>query len=547
MMLPVKRGLLAISAVTLLSGLATAQVSFDRILSADKEPQNWLTYSGTSMSQRYSSLAQITPQNVKNLEQQWVFQARSLEKLEATPLVVDGVMYTVQPPNDVVALDAETGRQYWTYSYLPSPKARPCCGRVNRGLAMVGDSLFMGTIDAHLVAIDARNGQVLWNTAVARPEAGYAITHAPLVVKDEVIVGTAGGELGIRGFIAAYDVKTGKERWRFYTIPGKGEPGNETWAGDSWKHGGASIWMTGSYDPALNLTYWGVGNPGPDFTGEQRAGDNLYSDCVVALDADTGKLKWYYQFTPHDEMDYDAVQVPVLADLEWQGQKRKLMLWANRNGFFYVLDRTTGQFLQGKPFTTLNWATGFDERGRPMKAPSAALTPDGTLIFPGVQGGTNWYSPSFSPETGLLYIPSWDNYSAVYSKGDVNYVEGREFVGNMPRGMIGGLRSGMVNFRKPEEGFGAVRAFDPKTGEKKWEFKMLDVTDAGILTTASDLLFSGGREGYFYALDARTGELLWKAMLGGGIASGPMTYAVNGRQYIAVSAGNCMFVFALRE
>jgi alcohol dehydrogenase (cytochrome c) len=541
------RGLLAIFAATLLPGLATAQVSFDQILSAEKEPRNWLSYSGSPMSQRHSALVQVTPENVKNLEQQWVFQARSLEKFEATPLVVDGILYTVQPPNDVVALDAETGRQFWTYSYIPSPKARPCCGRVNRGLAVLGDTLFMGTIDAHLLGIDARNGHVLWNTAVASPEAGYAITHAPLVVKDEVIVGTAGGEYGIRGFIAAFDIKTGKERWRFYTIPGQGEPGNETWAGDSWKHGGASIWMTGSYDSLLNLTYWGIGNPGPDFTGDQRAGDNLYSDCVVALDADTGKLKWYYQFTPHDEMDYDSVQVPVLADLEWQGKPRKVLLWANRNGFFYVLDRASGQFLQGKPFTTVNWATGFDERGRPMKASSAAPKTEGTVVFPGVQGGTNWYSPSFSPRTGLFYIPSWDNYSAVFAKGDANYVEGREFVGTMPRGAIGGLRPGMVNFRKPEEGFGAVRAYDPKTGEKKWEFKMLDVTDAGILTTASDLLFSGGREGYFYALDARSGELLWKTMLGGAVASGPMTYSVGGRQYIAVCAGNALFVFALKE
>jgi alcohol dehydrogenase (cytochrome c) len=541
------RHLLLILAGAWMSLSAPAQVPFDRVLNSAKEPQNWLSYSGSFMSQRHSGLTQITPLNVKNLEQQWVFQARSLEKFEATPLVVDGIMYTVQAPNDVIALDAETGRQFWSYAYTPSPKARPCCGRVNRGLAVVGDTLFMGTIDAHLLAIDARNGQVLWNTEVAKPEAGYAVTHAPLVIKDKVIVGTAGGEYGIRGFIAAYDIKTGKEVWRFYTIPGPGEPGHETWAGDSWKHGGASVWMTGSWDPASNLTYWGIGNPGPDFTGEQRAGDNLYSDSVVALDADTGQLKWHYQFTPHDEMDYDSVQVPVLADMDWKGRPRKVMLWANRNGFFYVLDRTTGEFLQGKPFTTVTWATGFDERGRPMKAASAAPTTEGTKIFPGVQGGTNWYSPSYSPRTGLFYIPAWDNYSAVFSKGSVDFVEGREFAGPMPRGMIGGLRPGMINLRKQEEGYGAVRAFDPRTGEKKWEFKMLDVTDAGILTTESDLLFSGGREGYFYALDARTGDLLWRTALGGAVASGPMTYSVNGRQYVAVSAGNGLFVFALKQ
>jgi alcohol dehydrogenase (cytochrome c) len=537
--------LLAIAAFSF-HGPLLAQVTFDRILRADREPQNWLSYSGSVMSQRHSPLTQITPQNVKNLELQWIFQARSLEKFEATPLVVDGIMYTVQAPNDVIALDPVTGRAFWTYSYLPSPKARPCCGKVNRGLAILGDTLFMGTIDAHLVAIDAKNGQVLWNTAVASAEAGYAITHAPLVIKDKVIVGTAGGEYGIRGFIAAYDVKTGKEVWRFYTIPGKGEPGNETWTGDSWMHGGASVWVTGSYDPETNLTFWGVGNPGPDFTGADRGGDNLYSDCVVALDADSGKLKWYYQFTPHDEMDYDSVQVPVLVDMEWQGRPRKLMLWANRNGIFYVLDRTNGQFLLGKPFTTMTWSNGFDERGRPMRTPGVAPNAEGQRIYPGVQGGTNWYSPSYSPRTGLFYIPTWDNYSAVFKTEKVEYKEGREFTGAMPRGVIP-FAPGPTSQRKEEEGYGAVRAIDPKTGERKWEFKMADVTDAGILTTATDLLFSGGREGYFYALDARTGELLWRAVVGGQVAAGPMSYAINGRQYIAIAAGNSLFAFALKE
>jgi alcohol dehydrogenase (cytochrome c) len=523
-----------------------AQVSFDRILKADQEPQNWLNYSGTMASQRHSTLTQITPGNVKNLELQWVFQARSLEKFEATPLVVDGILYTVQAPNDIVAMDAVTGRVFWSYSYLPSQAARPCCGRVNRGLAILGDTLFMGTIDAHLVAVDAKNGHVLWNTTVARPEAGYAITHAPLVIKDQVIVGTAGGEFGIRGFIAAYDAKTGKEAWRFYTIPGKGEPGNETWEGDSWMHGGASVWVTGSYDPALNLTYWGVGNAGPDFTGDDRKGDNLYSSSVVALDPDTGKLKWHFQFSPHDEFDYDATQVPVLTDMEWQGRSRKVMLWANRNGFFYVLDRTTGQFLLGKPFTKVTWADGFDEKGRPLKVSAAMPTAEGTKVYPGVQGGTNWYSPSYSPKTGLFYIPVWDNYSTVFAKEPVKYVEGREFAGKMPRGTIP-FTPGAVSFRKEEDGIGFVRAIDPKTGEKKWEFKMADVTEAGILTTASDLLFSGGREGYFYALNARSGELLWRASLGSGIACGPMTYSVGGRQYVAVSAGSSLFVYALKE
>ena len=532
-----------------LAGALSAQspVTFDRILNADKEPQNWLSYSGTTRSQRYSLLTQITPDNVKNLELQWVFQSRSLEKYESTPLVVDGVMYTVQNPDDVVALDAATGRVFWTYSYPVSPDARPCCGRLSRGVAILGETLYIGTIDAHVLALDAKTGKALWDVEVGKAASGYAITHAPQIVKDKVIVGMAGGEYGIRGYILALDAKTGKEAWRFYTIPGPGEPGHESWAGDSWKTGGASVWVTGSYDPDTNLTFWGIGNPGPDWNGDKRAGDNLYSDSVVALDADTGKLKWYYQFSPHDEFDYDSVQVPVLVDTVWQGRPRKLMMWANRNGLFYVLDRVNGQFLMGKPFVKVNWMNGFDERGRPMKLASAASSKEGTLILPGNQGGTNYYNPSYSPRTGLFYIPAWDNYSSLYVKQDQDFVEGRTFGGGGPRPTTSAPAVGGFNFRSDDDIYGAVRAIDPKTGEKKWEFKMADVTDAGILTTASDLLFTGGREGYFFALDARDGKLLWKASVGGPVRSGPMTYTVNGRQYVAVDAGNSLFVWALRQ
>ena len=525
---------------------ASAQVTFDRILHADREPQNWLTYSGTMQSQRHSSLSQINTGNVKNLETQWVFQARSLEKFEATPLVVDGVMYTVQAPNDVVALDAATGSVFWVYSYKPSPAARPCCGRVNRGVAILGDTLYMGTIDAHLLAVDTKSGKPLWNREIANAAAGYALTHAPLIVKDKVIMGVAGGEYGIRGFIAAFDAKTGKEIWRFNTVPGPGEPGHDSWKNDAWKTGGGSVWVTGSYDPDLNLTYWGVGNPGPDWNGDVRPGDNLYTDSVVALDPDTGKLKWYYQFSPHDEFDYDAVQVPVLADMNWKGSRRKVMLWANRNGLMYVLDRTTGEFLQGKPFVEVNWMTGFDEKGRPMRAPGKVPTPEGTRILPGNQGGTNWYSPSYSARTGLFYIPSWVNYDSIYIKQDVEYTEGRTYTGAFPRSNVPFFPDQTMQ-RKDNEGYGAVRAMDPVTGERKWEFKMGDVTDSGILTTDADLLFAGGRDGHFVALDARNGNLLWKATLGGGVFAGAMTYSVNGRQYVAVAAGNSLFAFALRQ
>jgi alcohol dehydrogenase (cytochrome c) len=542
---------LALFLLCLIIPLLNAQVSYERLLRAADEPQNWLTYSGTYASQRYSLLRQITPANVKTLEQKWIFQAESLEKFETTPLVVDGIMYLTQAPSDAVALDAKTGRVFWIYRYYPSQDVKPCCGSVNRGLAILGDTLFLATLDAHLVALDAKTGRPLWKTQVANANAGYAMTVAPLVVKDKVIVGVAGGEFGIRGFIAAYDARTGREAWRFNIIPGPGEPGHESWQGqgDAWEHGGGSIWTTGSYDPNLNLTYWGSGNPGPDWNPAQRAGDNLYSDSVVALDPDSGKLKWFFQFTPNDPYDYDSTQVPVLVDITWNGTARKLMMWGNRNGFFYVLDRVTGQFLAGYPFVKVNWARGLDAKGRPIQTPQ----PEGEATFPGVQGGTNWYSPSYSPRTGLFYVSAWEEYASVFVKEAQQYEEGRRFVGGRPTSPIPGgqnvpsLRRGPINVWTEAAGHGEVIALDPRTGTKKWKFPMTDVTDSGILTTATDLLFAGGREGYFHALDARTGALLWKANLGGQVASGPMTYQVDGKQYVAVAAGHSLFAFALRE
>jgi alcohol dehydrogenase (cytochrome c) len=532
--------------------LHAQQVSFERILRADREPHNWLTYSGGVFGHRHSGLTQITPANVRNLELQWVFQTRGpaepTEKFEATPLVVDGVMYTVLAPNHIVALDAATGRLFWMYSPRLSPQARVCCGRVNRGLAILGETLFMGTIDGRLIAVDARNGKPNWDVSISRPDLGYSFTMAPLVVKDKVIIGPAGGEYGIRGFIAAFDAKTGREAWRFNTVPGPGEPGHETWpAGtEAWERGGGSIWVTGSYDADLNLMYWGVGNPGPDWNADSRPGDNLYTDSVVALDPDTGQLRWHYQFTPHDEFDYDATQVPVLTDLEWRGRMRKVMLWANRNGFWYVLDRATGEFLQGKPFVRVNWAEGIDDKGVPKRVLHATV--EGTLVYPNNQGATNWYSPSYSPRTGLFYIPSWMDTSSTYTKGPAEYKPGNQYVGRFPTMPVPPLRTGPgpVNLRLPEEAWGAIQAFDPKSGELKWQFKMSDVTDSGVLSTASDLVFAGGREGYFFALHARTGEMLWKGSVGGQVSAGPMSYAVAGKQYVAIAAGSALFVYGLR-
>ena len=527
--------------------LVRAQVTFDRLLQADEEPHNWLTYSGTYSSGRHSGLDQITGANVDELELRWVFQAQSLQVFETSPLVVDGIMYLTQAPNTAVALDARLGRVYWTYEHTPSPESRPCCGRVNRGLAILGDTLFMATIDAQLIAIDAVTGQPIWQAAVADPAAGYAMTLAPLVIKDKVVVSVAGGEFGIRGFIAAYDAETGTEAWRFYTIPGPGEPGHETWPSDSdaWLHGGSSAWLTGSYDPDLNLIYWGIGNPGPDFNPAQRLGDNLYSDSVVALDADTGELQWHFQFTPNDPYDYDSVQIPVLVDYPANdGSTLHLMLFANRNGFFYVLDRATGQFVNGVPFVDVNWAEGLDDNGRPVQTPQ----PPGAVVYPGVSGGTNWYSPSYSPTTRMFYIPAWEGYGTVFTPAESEYRPGRGFGGGtVDFGDMPPLARGPINDWTETAGRGAVIALDPSTGEEQWKFEMTDVTSSGILTTASGLLFTGGREGHFHALDANSGELLWRTSLGGQIANGPIAYAVDGTQYVAVAAGHGLFVFALRD
>jgi alcohol dehydrogenase (cytochrome c) len=561
---------LIVLAVALLSYRLQAQtaVTYDRLLNAAKEPHNWLTYGGDYFSHHYSPLTQITPANVKSLNLAWVYQSPIAGSWQATPIVVDGIMYVTQRQNDVVALDATTGRAFWMYRHTNSPDLVVCCGSNNRGVAVVGETLIMGTLDAQLIALDARSGRPIWKTAVADSKSGYSVTVSPLVVKDRVIVGVGGGEYGIRGFIAAFDIRTGKEMWRFYTVPGPGEAGHETWERcppnsasycdpEAWKHGGGSVWVTGSYDPDLNLTYWGTGNVGPDYAHEQRPGDNLYTASVVALDADTGKLKWHYQFTPHDRYDYDSVQVPVLADITFRGAPVKALMWANRNGNFYVLDRANGKFLLGKPFVRVNWMSGFDANGRPIQTPQ----PAGMPTYPAIQGGTNWYSPSFSTRTQLMYISAWDEQGQLFGASPLEYQEGRNFTGGVnqtfvpmagepTKGIPGapaiqGLIRGPINNWTDAAGHGVILAIDPSTGDAKWKFNMFDVTDSGVVTTASDLLIAGGREGYLHILDARNGSLLWRSNLGAQIRQNPMTYAVNGKQYVAVIAGLSLFVFAV--
>ncbi len=511
-----------------------AQVTNQRILDAASEPQNWLTYSGSYQSWRYSMLDQINAGNAQNLTAQWVFQSGSLGQFETTPLVVDGILYGTGQDNRAFALDAATGRAIWRYQRGLPDKIQACCGMVNRGFAMLGNRLFMATLDAHVMALDSKSGNVVWDVEAADYHSGYVFTLAPLVVKDKVIVGISGGEYGVSGFIDAYSAETGKRLWRFNTVPAPGEPGHESWGGDSWKTGGAPAWLTGSYDPALNLVYWPTGNPSPSDYGKDRAGDNLYSNSMLALDPDTGKLKWHYQFTPHDLHDYDATQVPVLLDADWKGEPRKLLIQANRNGFLYVLDRTNGQFLSAHAFGQVTWAKEFSKDGRPVLEPGNEPTETGTRTCPGALGATNWFSPSYDPQTRLLYVSSsveCDTFTASPQK----YHEGHDFIGSV------------YGPTKGEKTSGAMRALDPFTGEKKWEFVYTSPPWAGALSTAGGVVFGGDSEGNFIVFDARTGKVLWHMQLGAAIYSSPMTYSVASRQYVAIPAGGALFTFALPE
>ena len=510
-------------------------ITNERLLNSDAEPENWLMYSGNYFSQRYTRLDQINNENAAELEMQWAFQLRALDRAETTPVVVDGVMYVTESPSNVIALDAKTGSQYWRYNHNLPEVLNFCCGRNNRGVAVLGDKLYMSTLDAHLVSLDAKTGSVLWDVEVADEATGYSKTGAPLVVGDKIITGVAGGEFGIRGFVDAYDAETGERLWRLYTIPGPEHPDNASWSGDSWRTGGSPTWMTGSYDPELNLVYWGTGNPGPDWNGDVRLGDNLYSDAVLAIDPDTGELKWYFQFTPHDIHDWDATQIPILADSVFGGQSRKLMLCPNRNAFFYVLDRETGEFLLGKPYARQTWAKGLDEKGRPIRIPGTSPSVEGTTVSPSIGGGTNWFSPSYSPRTDLLYVMAYDGETTYYIRED-EYVAGERFTGG---GGVTPLPA--ANYAS------AVRAISPQTGDLEWEYPVQPRSTAGVLSTAGDLVFSGTVDGFFFALDANTGEERWHINLGSRVHAGPMSYMVDGRQYVAIAAGNVLFTFAVRE
>ena len=514
---------------------AFSPVTWERLVNAESEPENWMMYSGTLDSQRYSRLDQINTGNVTELEMKWSYQIPVIDRAETVPTVVDGIMFITEAPSNLTAVDARTGRVYWRYDHELPEDLRICCGRNNRGVAILGETLFMSTLDAHLVAIDARTGNVLWDVEVADYEAGYSKTAAPLIVKDKVVTGIAGGEFGIRGFIDAYDPVTGELEWRTYAIPGPGEPGNDSWSGDSWKTGGAATWITGSYDPDLNLIYWGTGNPGPDWNGDVRLGDNLYSDSALALNGDTGEIAWHFQFTPHDVHDYDSIQVPILADIEYQGSTRKVMMWANRNAFFYTIDRETGEFLEGEAYATQTWAQGLDLNGRPIPTPGMAPTYEGILVSPPIVGATNWYSPAYSQQTGLFYVTSFDGEQEFF-KRDEDYEEGERFTG-------GGGR-----YNQPMDAFhSSIRAINPATAQIEWEFPIMPRSSAGITTTAGGIVFTGSADGYFFALDAASGEELWHISLGARVHAAPMTYAIDGQQFVTIASGNVVYTFGLKE
>jgi alcohol dehydrogenase (cytochrome c) len=512
-----------------LADLAAAQVTFDRLLHSAKEPQNWMTYSGDYLGRRYSPLDQVNTTNAPALTAKWVYQTAATGKFETTPLVVDGILYATAPDNRAFALDARTGRPIWMYQHALPGDIRPCCGRVNRGVAILGDKVFLGTLDAHVIALDAKAGNVVWDVVAADYRTGYSFTVAPLVVKDLVVIGVSGGEYGVRGFIDAYDVATGKRRWRFYAVPGPGEPGNETWEGDSWKVGGAPAWNTGTYDATTNQIFWPTGNPAPSNRGAGRAGDNLYSNTLLALNADTGKLNWYFQFTKHDEHDWDATQVPVIIDA---GGKH-LIAQANRNGFFYVIDRTTGKLISANPYGKTTWSDAKDSDGRPIADQNASPTLEGHTVCPGAAGTTNFMAPSYDPQTGLFYVTARDQCD-IFSTAPQPYEAGHAYYGSayFPS-----------EEAKPYRGF--LKAIDPVGGQVKWKFEHTSPTWSGVLSTAGGLVFTGDAEGNFIAMDAASGKPLWHFQMGGAVYAAPMAFAVDGKEYVAIAAGSAIYAFGL--
>jgi alcohol dehydrogenase (cytochrome c) len=495
---------------------------------------NWTSYNGDYTGRRYSSLREINTANVQKLRAAWVFHPGNSQNLEATPVVVRGVMYMTSA-NDVFALDARTGRQLWHYNRpVSSGLLDDAASHKNRGVAVWQNSVFVETDDAHLLALDARSGGLLWDREYADKTKHYGATGAPLVVKDLVIVGTSGGDSGVRGFLAAFDAASGNKKWQRWTIPGPGESGSASWPGDSYLHGGGTTWMPGTYDPELNTLYWTTSNAAPDFVGDSRPGDDLYTACVLALDADSGELKWYFQFTPHDLYDYDATETPVLINTKENGTVKHLLVQANRNGYFYVLDRANGKFLYATPFVQkLNWAKGVDASGRPILT-GRIPTPEGSYICPGIVGATNWFSPSYNPDTGLFYVVALENCSILFAQPR-KFVAGETF-----------YNTG-TNHSSTEQSQKIVLALSLADGKTVWRYPQVGTGRSwgGTLTTAGGLLFFGDDSESFEAVEATTGRTLWHFNTGQTIRASPMTYAVDDVQYMVVVSGSDVFSFSL--
>ncbi|HZT28692.1 MAG TPA: PQQ-dependent dehydrogenase, methanol/ethanol family [Bryobacteraceae bacterium] len=500
-----------------------------------QKPGEWATYHGDPGGNRYSSLDQITTGNVQSLGARWIFPVAGARRLEVTPLVVDGVMY-VTTANQAYALDARNGRAIWHYQRpLTKGLVGDAAGAINRGVAVLGDRLFMVTDNAHLLALDRRNGGLIWDVEMADYHQHYGATSAPLVVRDLVISGTSGGDEGARGFVAAYKASTGERVWRFSTMPKPGEPLASTWVGRAIEHGCGTAWLTGTYDFQNNTLFWPTGNPCPDYNGDERKGDNLYSDSVLALEPETGKLKWYYQFTPHDLHDWDSTETLMVVDAEFQGRQRQLLMQANRNGFFYVLDRTNGKVLLAKPFVKkLTWASGIGPDGRPQVLPGSEPTVAGAKVCPAVEGASNWMSTAYNPSTGLFYVMALEKCN-IYTKSSAWWEPGKSFYG-------GGTRD-----IPDEPGMKYLRAINIQTGEIVWELPQPGNAQSwgGVLSTAGGLVFYGDDSGAFAAADAKTGNPLWYFHTNQLWKASPMTYLVDGKQYVAVAAGSSIIAFGL--
>ena len=508
-------------------------VTASRLLNASTEPQNWLTYWGNLRGTHYSGLKQVTPANARSLKSVWTHQLGG-NTVETTPLVVDGMMFVTGPMSNASALDARTGRALWQYTRRLPAVASHCTVMTNRGLAVLGDRLYLATLDTHLVSLDAKSGNVIWDIEVDDYRKGFSITHAPLAIDGKIIVGVTSGECALTGFVDAYDAASGKRLWRVYSTPQPGDPARKTWSPEtSADFGGAPTWTTGTYDADTDTIFWMTGNPGPDYDGSVRDGDNLYSCSVLAIDAKTGKLKWWFQFTPHDVHDWDANQTPVLIDGVVKGQKRKLLVTAQRNAFYYVLDRTTGEYLDGRAFAKQTWASGLDDKGRPIVLPNTTPTTSGNYVCPDASGSANWGSPSYDPATNFFLV-SVREACAIYTSVTKDPVPGQGFTGG---GQEVDPRIGAP---------GAVRALEATTGKLKWNYPLkTGSSTTGVVATAGGVAFASSNDGNLIALDSRTGKYLWHYYTGANIIASPMAYAVDGKQYVAIASQSAIFVFAL--